>query len=168
MLRRGVAGWRASINLMLTVFNLVPGFPLDGGRILRAVLWHLTGSFLKATRIAARSGQIVGYGLIFWGIWTGLVISNWFSGLWLAFIGWLLRNAAQESVLRMSVRSALGGLVAEDIMTQDYPTVSGRLSLLDLVQEHILRTGQRCFLVSQNGRLEGLIDHLASGKGGIP
>jgi Zn-dependent protease len=152
-----LGGWLASINLMLAVFNLVPGFPLDGGRVLRAVLWHVTGSFAKATRIAARSGQIIGYGLIVGGIWTGLVTGNWFSGLWLAFIGWFLRNAAQESVLQMSVKSALSGLVAEDIMARDCPTVPGQLSLADLVQEHILRMGRRCFLVSQNGRLEGLI-----------
>jgi len=152
-----LGGWLASINLMLAVFNLVPGFPLDGGRVLRAVLWHATGSFAKATRIAARSGQIIGYGLIVGGVWTGLVIGNWFSGLWLAFIGWFLRNAAQESVLQMSVKSALGGLVAEDIMARDCPTVPGQLSLADLVQEHILRMGRRCFLVSRNGRLEGLI-----------
>jgi len=152
-----LGGWLASINLMLAVFNLVPGFPLDGGRVLRAVLWHVTGSFAKATRIAARSGQIIGYGLIVGGIWTGLVTGNWFSGLWLAFIGWFLRNAAQESVLQMSVRSALSGLVAEDIMARDCPTVSGQLSLAELVQEHILKTGRRCFLVSQNGRLEGLV-----------
>ena len=152
-----LGGWLASINLMLAIFNLVPGFPLDGGRILRAVLWHGTGSFSKATRIAAGSGQIIGYGLIVGGIWTGLVTGNWFSGLWLAFIGWFLRNAAQESVLQMSVRSALGGLVAEDIMARDCPTVPGQLSLADLVQEHFLRMGRRCFLVSRNGRLEGLI-----------
>jgi hypothetical protein len=152
-----LAGWLSSINLMLALFNLVPGFPFDGGRILRAVLWYVTRSFSRATRIAARSGQIIGYGLIFCGIWTGLVTGNWFSGLWLAFIGWFLRNAAQESVLQMSVRSALGGLVAEDIMARDCPTVPGQLSLADLVQEHIIRMGRRCFLVSQNGRLEGLI-----------
>jgi Zn-dependent protease/CBS domain-containing protein len=152
-----LGGWLASINLMLAVFNLVPGFPLDGGRIFRAVLWHYTGSFSKATRIAAGSGQTVGYALILGGIWTGLVTGSWFSGLWLAFIGWFLLNAAQESVLQMSMRSALSGLTAEDIMARDCPTVSGQLSLADLVHEHILRTGRRCFLVSQNGRLEGLV-----------
>lgn len=152
-----LAGWLSWINLMLATFNLVPGFPLDGGRIFRAVLWHVTGSFSKATRIAAGSGQIVGYGLIFGGIWTGLFTGNWFSGLWLAFIGWFLRNAAQESVLQMSVRSALSGLMAEDIMARNCPTVSGQLNLAGLVHEHILKTGQRCFPVSQNGRLDGLI-----------
>ncbi|TKB76723.1 MAG: site-2 protease family protein [Nitrospira sp.] len=152
-----LGGWLASINLMLAVFNLVPGFPLDGGRIFRAALWHYTGSFSKATRIAAGSGQTVGYALILGGIWMGLITDNWFSGLWLAFIGWFLLNAAQESVLQMSMRSALSGLRAEDIMARDCPTVPGHLSLADLVHEHILRTGRRCFLVSQNGRLEGLV-----------
>jgi len=152
-----LGGWLSSINLMLAIFNLVPGFPLDGGRIFRAVLWHFTGSFAKATRVAAASGQTVGYALILGGIWTGLITGGWFSGLWLAFIGWFLLNAAQESVLQMSLRSALSGLTAEDIMARDCPTVSGQLSLADLVHEHILRTGRRCFLVSQNGRLEGLV-----------
>jgi len=152
-----LGGWLSSINLMLAIFNLVPGFPLDGGRIFRAVLWHFTGSFAKATRVAAASGQTVGYALILGGIWTGLIAGGWFSGLWLAFIGWFLLNAAQESVLQMSLRSALSGLTAEVIMARDCPTVSGQLSLADLVHEHILRTGRRCFLVSQNGRLEGLV-----------
>ena len=152
-----LGGWLASINLMLAVFNLVPGFPLDGGRVLRAVLWHFTGSFAKATRIAAGSGQLVGYGIILGGIWTGLITGSWFSGLWLAFIGWFLLNAAQESVLQVSVQSALSGLVAEDIMTRDCPTVSGRMSLAELVQEHILKTGQRCFVVAEGSRLDGLV-----------
>ncbi|MEO8342109.1 MAG: site-2 protease family protein [Nitrospirota bacterium] len=152
-----LAGWLSSINLMLAVFNLVPGFPLDGGRIFRAVLWHFTGNFSKATRIAAGSGQLVGYGLILGGIWTGLITGSWFSGLWLAFIGWFLLNAAQESVLQVSVQSDLRGLVAEDIMTRDCPTVSGRMSLAELVQEHILKTGQRCFVVAEGSRLDGLV-----------
>jgi Zn-dependent protease/CBS domain-containing protein len=152
-----LGGWLASINLMLAVFNLVPGFPLDGGRIFRAALWRYTGSFSKATRIAAGSGQIVGYGLILGGIWTGLITGNWFNGLWLAFIGWFLLNAAQESVLQVSVRSVLTGMRAEDVMARDCPTVSGRMRLAELVQEHILKTGQRCFVVAEGSRLEGLV-----------
>lgn len=152
-----LGGWLAAINLMLAVFNLVPGFPLDGGRIFRAALWRYTGSFSKATRIAAGSGQIVGYGLILGGIWTGLVTGIWFNGLWLAFIGWFLLNAAQESVLQVSVRSVLTGVRAEDIMARDCPTVPGRMSLAELVQEHILTTGQRCFVVAEGSRLDGLV-----------
>lgn len=152
-----LAGWLALINLMLAAFNLVPGFPLDGGRIVRAVLWYMTGSLSKATRIAAGMGQGIGYALIFLGIWTGFSI-NWFGGLWLGFIGWFLMNAAQESFIQVSVRSALSGLVAEDVMSHDCPAVPGRMSLAELVQDHVLlRTGRRCFTVTDGNRLEGLI-----------
>jgi Zn-dependent protease/predicted transcriptional regulator len=151
-----LAGWLSSINLLLAAFNLVPGFPLDGGRIFRAALWHMTGSLTKATRIAAGTGQGVGYALIFLGIWTGFSV-NWFSGLWLAFIGWFLMNAAQESVVQVSIRSALSGLTAEDVMSRDCPSVSGRMSLAELIQNHVLRTGQRCFTVMDGDRLEGLV-----------
>lgn len=151
-----LASWLSSINLILAVFNLVPGFPLDGGRIFRAVLWHMTGSLTKATRIAAGTGQGIGYALIFFGIWIGFT-GNWFSGLWLAFIGWFLMNAAQESVVQVSVRSTLSGLVAEDVMSRDCPIVPARMALAELVREHILRTGQRCFIVVDGSRLEGLV-----------
>lgn len=151
-----LADWLSSINLMLAVFNLVPGFPLDGGRIFRAALWRLTGSLTKATRIAAGTGQGIGYALIFLGIWTGFT-ANWFSGLWLAFIGWFLMNAAQESVVQVSVRSALSGLVVEDVMSRDCPNVPARMALAELVREHILKTGQRCFIVVEGSRLEGLV-----------
>lgn len=152
-----LAGWLSSINLMLAVFNLVPGFPLDGGRIFRAILWHVTGNLAKATRIAAGSGQLVGYGLVLGGIWLGLVTGSWFNALWLAFIGWFLLNAAQASVMQVGVRSALADVRAQDIMTRDCPTVSGRLSLAELVQEYILKTGQRYFLVTEGSRLNGLV-----------
>jgi len=151
-----LAGWLASINFAIALFNLVPGFPLDGGRIFRAVMWAVTGSFAKATRIASRSGQGVGFALIMGG--TAIAFTGrWVNGLWLAFIGWFLLDAAQQSGLQVVMRSALAGLVAQDVMTRDCPTVSGRLSLAELVEEHILKTGQRCFVVSDNGRLEGLI-----------
>ncbi|MDO9116571.1 MAG: site-2 protease family protein [Nitrospira sp.] len=151
-----LAGWLASINLMLALFNLVPGFPLDGGRIFRAILWHFTGNLSKATRIAAGIGQTVGYAFMVIGIWTGFTV-NWFNGMWLAFIGWFLLNAAQESVVQVSVRSALTGLVAEDVMTTECSTVAGERSLGDLVEEEILRTGNRCFLVVNNKQVEGLV-----------
>jgi Zn-dependent protease len=151
-----LAGWLSSINLILAVFNLVPGFPLDGGRIFRAALWHMTGSLTKATRIAAGSGQAIGYGFIFFGIWTAFT-GNWFSGLWLAFIGWFLMNAAQESVVQVSIRSVLSGLKAEDVMAKEYLIVAGDRSLADLVEGEILRTGGRCFLVSSDGHVEGLV-----------
>jgi Zn-dependent protease len=151
-----LAGWLSWINFILAVFNLVPGFPLDGGRIFRAVLWHVTGSFHKATRIAAGTGQTIGYVFIFFGIWTIFAV-NWFSGLWMAFIGWFLLSAAQASVFQVSVRSALGGLTAGDIMAGDCPTIGGRESVADLVDQQILRTGRRCFMVVDGDQLQGLV-----------
>jgi Zn-dependent protease/CBS domain-containing protein len=151
-----LGAWLASINLILAIFNLIPGFPLDGGRVFRAALWHLTGSLTKATRIAAGTGQGIGFAFIFFGIWTGFTV-NWFGGLWLALIGWFLLNAAQESVLQVNARSVLAGVRIEDIMTRNYPTIPPQMSLADLVHEHILKTGQRCFVVVDEGRLEGLV-----------
>lgn len=150
-----LGGWLASINLLLAAFNLLPGFPLDGGRLFRAALWQVTSNLARATRIAARAGQAMGYAFIFFGIWTGFT-ANWFGGLWLAFIGWFLLNAAQESVAHVSVRSALSGLRAEDVMARDLPAVDDRLSLAGLVHDHVFRTGRRCFVVARNGRLEGI------------
>jgi len=151
-----LSGWLSSINLMLALFNLVPGFPLDGGRIFRALLWRVTGHLSKATRIAAGTGQTAGYAFVLVGIWT-VFTGNWFNGLWLALIGWFLLNAAQESVVQVSVRSALTGLLAEDVMSRDCPAVAGRMSLAELVREHVLRTGRRCFLVTDDSQLEGLV-----------
>jgi Zn-dependent protease/predicted transcriptional regulator len=151
-----LAGWLASINLFIAMFNLVPGFPLDGGRIFRAAMWAVTGSFARATRMASRSGQTVGFVMIIGGIAIAFT-GNWVNGLWIAFIGWFLLDAAQQSGLQVAMRSALSGLVARDIMTRDCPTVSGRLSLAELVEDHILKTGQRCFVIADEGRLDGLI-----------
>ncbi len=151
-----LAGWLASINLLLAVFNLVPGFPLDGGRVLRAVIWQVTGNLSKATRIAAGTGQAIGYALIFLGVWTAFAV-QWFNGLWLAFIGWFLLNAAQASVLQVSVRSALSGLTAGDIMARDCPTIAARTDVASLVETQMLRTGRRCFLVAEGDRLQGLV-----------
>lgn len=151
-----LADWLASINFAIAMFNLLPGFPLDGGRVFRAVVWAVTGSFTKATRIASRSGQAVGFAFIMGG--TAIAFTgNWVNGLWLAFIGWFLLDAAQQSGLQVVMRSALAGLVAQDVMTRDCPTVSGRLSLAELVEDYFLKTGERCFVVSDNGRLDGLI-----------
>ncbi len=150
-----VCGWLAWINVMLATFNLVPGFPLDGGRILRAIVWGWTGDYTRATRFASRGGQLFAYLMILIGIWQALS-GNWTSGLWLAFIGWFLLTAAQESYAQVAVRNMLRGLRAADIMTQELPTVARDLSLEDYVHE-VLRTGRRCHLVLGAGELVGLI-----------
>jgi predicted transcriptional regulator len=149
------AWWLSGINAALATFNLAPGFPLDGGRVLRAIAWGITKDFAKATRIASRSGQLLAYLLILFGVWQAFN-GNWVNGLWLAFIGWFLRTAAQETYAQVAIQSTLAGLRAADIMTPDVPTVPRDMSLEDYVQE-VLRTGRRCHIVTGNGIPVGLV-----------
>ena len=151
-----LALWLAQINFVLATFNLVPGFPLDGGRILRALAWGVTGDYTRATHFASRSGQLLAYIMIFLGIWEALTLHNYIGGLWLAFIGWFVLTAAQESYAQVAIRSALQGLRAGDIMSQELPTIGRDISLEEYGHE-ILRTGRRCHLVVANGELMGLM-----------
>lgn len=154
--------WLAEINFILAAFNLAPGFPLDGGRVLRAIAWRITNDFSKATRIAARGGQLFAYLMIFAGIWIALR-GNWFGGLWWVFIGWFLLSAAQESYAQLAIRDKLAGVRAADIMSRDVPVVPRDLSLEEYVHE-VLRTGRRCHIVTDNGTPVGLVTlHAAQG-----
>ena len=165
-----LAVWLAYINLRLALFNLVPGFPLDGGRIFRAIVWGSTKNYLQATRMAAGSGKLVAYGMILIGAWAAFhpdftfTIGPWTifyggftPGIWTAFIGWFLLNAAQESVAQVAVREALAGLSAADVMSHEVPAVSGHITLEDYGTE-VLRTGRRCHLVLTDDRLVGMMN----------
>lgn len=152
---RSASIWLAQINFALAVFNLVPGFPLDGGRVLRALAWGFTGDFTRATRVASRGGQLFAYLLIFVGIWQALN-GNWMGGLWLAFIGWFLLNAAQESFFQVAIRNTLAGVRTRDIMSLEVPTVPRDISLEDYLHE-VLRTGQQNHIVTGNDNPVGFI-----------
>jgi Zn-dependent protease/predicted transcriptional regulator len=153
----GSLGW---INFSLALFNLVPGFPLDGGRIFRAIVWGLTKDYSRSTRIAARSGQVVAYGMI--GLGAVMAVNGFagrgdmIGGMWLAFIGWFLLTAARESRAQVDARGALEGLRVADIMSAELPTVGREISLEDYARE-ILRTGRRAHLVIAHGQLVGLM-----------
>ena len=147
-------GWLAEMNLILAIFNLAPGFPLDGGRIFRAIAWGITGSFSRATRLAAHAGQIVAGGMILWGIFLALR-GDVVGGVWLAFIGWFLLSAARGSLMQMNVRGSLDGLRAADA-TINVPVVSGSMTLDEYAQE-VVRTGQRFHVVSVSGQLAGMV-----------
>jgi Zn-dependent protease len=103
-LARAVATWLATINLALAAFNLLPGFPLDGGRILRAILWRVTGDFQKASRVATRMGSIIAYGLILAGVFLMFGKGSWMNGVWIAFIGWFLLSAANSSMTQVRIQ----------------------------------------------------------------
>ncbi len=150
-----MGGWLSSVNLIMGVFNLAPGFPLDGGRILRAAAWAVTGSFARATRIASMSGKVIAYGMILGGAFYALRV-NLVNGIWFAFIGWFLLTAAQESYAQLAIREALAGLRAADVMSLDLPTVARDISLEEY-GHLVLRTGRRCHLVASNGQLSGLM-----------
>jgi Zn-dependent protease/predicted transcriptional regulator len=152
-----LAVWLWQTNAALALFNLLPGFPLDGGRIFRAIVWGVTKDFARATTIAGISGKIVAYALIVFGAWLGITKGQWTSGLWMAFIGWFLLNAAQESVTQVAIRETLSGLHAADVMSHEVPTVPRNMSLEEYGQE-VARTGRRCHLVTTDDRLVGMMN----------
>ena len=149
------AGWLAEINTILAVFNLFPGFPLDGGRIFRGIVWAITHDFTKATRMASNAGKALGYLMIFLGIWQALH-GGWVNGLWTVFIGWFLLSAAQESFAQVAIRSTLSGVLAGDIMSRDIPTVARDMSLDEYVHE-VLRTGHQYHIVTAAGVPSGFV-----------
>jgi len=153
-----MAFWLARINVVLAVFNLIPGFPLDGGRVLRALLWRFSGDYKRSTRIAVRVGRGVAYLFILGGLLIIFLIpQQWFSGLWLAFIGWFLDTTASASYRQAQWQGALQGLTASEMMTSDCPVVPSNITISRLVQEYIFTSGHRCFLVTDEGELKGIL-----------
>lgn len=152
----GVSFWLGWINVAIAGFNLIPGFPLDGGRVLRSILWWKSGNLKKSTKTASGIGRGVGYAFILGGIviifWGGLL-----NGLWLALIGWFLQNAAQGSYRQLAVEDMLQGHKVSEIMAPDCPAVAPDLPVDRLVHEYILPSGRRCFPVVESGRVIGLI-----------
>lgn len=142
-------------NLMLALFNLLPGFPLDGGRIFRAIVWGINKDFNRATRAAGTSGKLIAYALIIIGI-ISVAYGNW-GGAWLGLIGWYLLTAAQASVAQITIRGALAGLCAADVMSQEVPTIPANMSLEEYSNE-VLRTGRRVHVVTMGDRLSGLMN----------
>jgi len=151
-----LATWLWQTNFALAVFNLLPGFPLDGGRIFRAIVWGASKNYEKATRVAGASGKLIAYAMILAGAW-GAFNGYLQNGLWIAFVGWFLLNAAQESVAQVAIRQTLSGLSAADVMSKEVPTVPGHITLEEYGAE-VLRTGRRCHLVVNDDRLVGMMN----------
>jgi Zn-dependent protease/CBS domain-containing protein len=151
-----VAKYLALINGLLGAFNLIPGFPLDGGRVFRAIVWGVNKNFRRATLIAASTGRFFGFLFIVWGVWqvlTGRVA----DGLWIAFIGWFLESAAGAQVQQQMVQGLLVGHKVSEAMGEGCTHVPGNTPLQELVDQEILSHGRRCFLVDQGGREAGLL-----------
>ena len=155
-----MAFWLAYVNLILAAFNLIPGFPLDGGRVFRSLSWRVTGNYRRSTQVATRMGQGIGYLFILGGILIVFLRPfglDWFSGLWLAFIGWFLENAASASYRQAQWREALRRFSASQVMITDCPAVPPDVMVSQLVQGYIFTSGRQCFLVADGGRLEGVL-----------
>ncbi|HVN56238.1 MAG TPA: site-2 protease family protein [Anaerolineaceae bacterium] len=150
------AKWLGLVNLALAGFNMLPGFPLDGGRVFRAILWAITKNFQQATRVASISGQIVAFGFIGFGIFT-LFGGNLVNGLWLAFIGWFLQNAALASRQHTDQQHVLDTFKVSQVMSHDLESVPGKLSITKLVEEKFLPSGKHLFLIAENGQPKGMI-----------
>jgi Zn-dependent protease/predicted transcriptional regulator len=148
--------WLGYINLALAGFNLIPGYPLDGGRILRAIIWWNTGDVERSTRSAAKVGQAVAGVLIALGIFQ-FFAGGGIGGLWIAFIGWFLMQAAGESYAAPALQRALAGVRVRDVMMRDSPLVDGWLNVQNFVENELLRTGRRFYMVEENGRVAGFV-----------
>jgi len=148
--------WLGYINLTLAAFNMIPGYPLDGGRILRSILWLVSGNPLRATQQAAKVGQGIALLFIAFGIFRFFAGAG-VGGLWIAFIGWFLHQAASASYASVTLTTGLQGVHVSDVMTTQCASVDGNLNVQQLVDEHLLRTGQRCFVVERNGEVLGLV-----------
>jgi Zn-dependent protease/CBS domain-containing protein len=148
--------WLGYINLLLAAFNMIPGFPLDGGRVLRAIIWWVNHNQIRATLIAARVGQTIAVLFIAWGVFRFFTGAG-LGGLWLVFIGWFLMQAAGASAMQMRASNVLRGVKAREMMSRDCATVNGEMSLRDFVHDYLLRTGRRCFVVVRDHQMAGIV-----------
>lgn len=161
-----VARHLGTLNLVLAIFNLLPGLPLDGGRLLRAVIWHRTGDLRRATRAASAGGRWIGYLLMTLGIVGFLAGGGLLGGIWAVLIGWFLVGAARASLRQLLISESLRGMTAAQGMTPGPETVPDDLSIEALVHDHLLRHPWSSYPVLRDGRLVGLIT--LSGVRGIP
>jgi Zn-dependent protease/predicted transcriptional regulator len=152
-----MAFYLAQINVILAIFNLIPGFPLDGGRVFRSLMWRFSGNYQRSTRIAARLGQGVAYAFMLGGILMMVFLQEWVGGLWIIFIGWFLHNAASASYRQVQWQEALRGITASQVMTSHYATVPPDITLKQLVEGYVLLTGQRFFLVADESGFKGIL-----------
>jgi Zn-dependent protease/CBS domain-containing protein len=145
----------ALANSLLVVFNMIPGFPLDGGRVFRAILWGVTGNVMTATRIASTVGVVIGYGFIIGGIF--LVFSVPITGIWLIAIGWFLQSAADQSYQQLKMRRTFEGIRAQQLMDGNPVVVPPGITIEELVDRYMLGRNLRGLPVVDNDRLVGII-----------
>lgn len=146
----------AYINLILGIFNLIPGFPLDGGRVLRGIIWGATKSLRRATRIAANVGRVIAFGFIIFGVYL-LFTGNFINGIWIMFIGWFLESAASSQLQQQQIHELLAGQKVSQAMSRDFATIPENITLQNLLDEHIITSGRRSFIVERGEQMVGLL-----------
>ena len=152
----GMFTYLATVNLILGVFNLLPGFPLDGGRVLRAIAWKRSGSFRRATRTAAEVGKVFAYALMLLGV--GFLVSGFvINGIWFMVIGWFLLGASQSEAAGVQLESVLGKLQAAEVMTTAFATAQPGDSILSVVDHQMVGQGERAVMIVLGGRVMGLV-----------
>lgn len=155
--------WVGPINILLAIFNMIPGFPLDGGRVLRGLLWWMTGNLIRATRAAATAGQILAWLLILTGIAMAFGIPvpffgrGFVGGLWLVLIGWFLSAAARASYQQVLIERLLEDVQVRDLMLSHPQVVPPSMTVQSLVDRYMMRSDQRAFPVVDDGRFIGLV-----------
>jgi Zn-dependent protease len=159
----GVLRYLAMVNMMLAVFNLVPAFPLDGGRMLRAALWQRTGNLPRATRTASRAGTVFGFLLMMLGV-ISIMTGNFIGGLWWILIGLFIQSTATAHYIQLQVRHVLEGEKVSRFMTPDPLSVPAKLSLRDLVDNYVYLHHHKMFPVLEKERLLGLVNTRAIGE----
>jgi Zn-dependent protease/CBS domain-containing protein len=151
-----VAGYLAFINLILAVFNMLPGFPLDGGRVFRSIVWARNRDQLRATRIAAKVGEFLSYGLMGVGV-IQIFFGNFAGGIWMILVGTFLRGASVSSYENLLVEQTLSGVKVRDVARQDYAAVPPDITIQQLVTDYVLNARGRSFPVVAGQELLGLI-----------
>jgi Zn-dependent protease/CBS domain-containing protein len=152
-----IAGWLSTVNFALGTFNLLPGLPLDGGRVMRGVLWRITGDQARATRISGGVGRGLGYFFVLLGIWLVFQRKSLADGIWLVLIGFFLANAAEASMVQVKMKQAFEGVRADQVMTADCHFIPAGMSLTEFVDHFLLHTGRRCFVVGEAEMPRGII-----------
>jgi Zn-dependent protease/predicted transcriptional regulator len=148
--------WLGSVNIILAIFNMVPGFPLDGGRVFRAGVWWISGDAVKATRVASNAGRAVGWLLIGFGVWNIFALGN-LGGLWLILIGWFLTHVARASYTQMITERSLRSVRVQDVMRTRFETVPGHISLEEFIEDYLLRSSQQLWPVTEGDRYVGTV-----------
>ena len=155
--------WLGSVNVTIGIFNLIPGFPLDGGRVLRSIIWFITGDLMTSTRWATRVGQFMGWLMItagaamLFGIQVPILGTGLFNGLWIGFIGWYLLQAASASYQEIVIRNALKDVTIDQIMNKDVQMVDPDMKVQDFFQKYIMGGDRRAFPVGDDSNPVGLI-----------